>query len=133
MAPSSKERLRAGGWIVLVVTIAVAIVRAETAHHAKSAWLADGATREAIFRAEAATESTARQAAAKAFLGDAWSADDDFHNQEQRQARQLAAANGVGIADALRAIDEGLRDHAAHQDPEPLIATVPPCRPRPIY
>jgi hypothetical protein len=78
----------------------------------------------------AAAEPAMRADAARAFPGDPWSADDDFHNQEQRRAREVAGRYQVSLATALRAIDEGLR---AHWNPELVIATVPPCHPRPIY
>jgi hypothetical protein len=93
----------------------------------------DQATRAAIFREITASELVTRQNAARAFPGDPWSADDDFHNHEQRQARAIAARHRVPIEVVLGAIDEGLRQHWDHPNHPPPIATVPPCHPRPVY
>ena len=78
-------------------------------------------------------EPEMRAAAAHAFPGDAWSQDDDFHEREQKKARELAASRGVRLADVLLAIDEGIR---ASWPPAPTVRpnpAVPPCRPRLSY
>lgn len=124
-------RVRAG-WVVFGLVIAVAIGRALTANDPASGWRADEATRRSTFRFFAATEASERAQAARAFPGDPWSADDDFHNHEQGAAWEIAAQRRVGVADVLRAIDEGLRDPSQTAG-RPLIATVPPCHPRPVY
>jgi hypothetical protein len=93
----------------------------------------DPAQRAAIFRDFAARESATRANAARSFPGDPWSADDDFHNHEQWLARDIAAGQHIPIEAVLRAIDDGLREHWAPPGSLPLIGTVPPCHPRPIY
>jgi len=129
---------RTWGWIAFGLLSGLAVLRAVTADNATPTWRADPAARRAIFQALAVGEQKARADAARAFPGDPWSADDDFHNHEQRRAHLIAAERGLGLADVLRAIDEGLHDEGLHEHPpsvtrEPLIATVPPCRPRPVY
>ena len=121
------------GWIAFGLLGGAAVLRVVTAHNATPAWRANAAARRAIFEALAPGEASARTDAAGAFPGDPWSADDDFHNHERRAAQSIAAERGFGVADVLRAIDEGLRDHLPSAPREPLIATVPPCRPRPVY
>ena len=93
----------------------------------------NAALQAAIFREIAASETAVRSDAARAFPGDPWSADDDFHNHEQRAARAIAARDQVPVETVLRAIDDGLREHWAHTNPAPLLVTVPPCHPRPVY
>ena len=73
-----------------------------------------------------------RRAAAKDFPTDLWSQDDSFHEQERRRARDYAAVHRISIQDALDGIDQGLRTSAARGG-DVTAATVPPCRPRPIY
>jgi hypothetical protein len=89
--------------------------------------------RRAVFRAVADRESSDRSAAALAFPGDPWSADDDFHSNEWRTAVRTASQLGLTTSDALGAIDEGLRARWEHRNPSPLEVGVPPCHPRPIY
>ena len=130
-----RARVNAGaaGWAVAAFGVLLAIALAVTAPSESTAVHDDAAMRAAIFREAAATELAARTDAARAFPGDPWSADDDFHNHEQRLARAIAARRGVPIETVLRALDEGLREHWQHPNPQPLIATVPPCHPRPEY
>ena len=87
--------------------------------------------RVATFAALASSEPTWRREAESAFPGDAWSQDDDFHRRESTFARETATARGVPVEEVLRAIDEGLHGELgmSHQ----LVATVPPCKPRPFY
>jgi len=120
-------------WLVVVLASAAAVGRVLTARNSDKSWRADESTRVAMFREIAATESAVRSDAERAFPGDPWSADDDFHRHEQQLAYEAAARHRATVPDALRAIDEGLREHWSHSNPEPLIATVPPCHPRPLY
>ena len=45
----------------------------------------------------------------------------------------VPAFDHVRVGDALSAIDQGLREHWPSGSSVPLVATVPPCRPRAIY
>ena len=87
--------------------------------------------RVATFAALASSEPTWRREAEIQFPGDVWSQDDDFHRREGTFARETATTRGVPVEEVLRAIDEGLHGELgmSHQ----LVATVPPCKPRPFY
>ncbi len=128
-----RRKLPARGWFVAGAAALLAVGLALTAPAAAPKGREDAAARAAMFREIAAAEWEIREKAARAFPGDPWSADDDFHNHEQRLARAIAARRGVPIGAVLHAIDEGLREHWAEPNPTPLLATVPPCHPRPIY
>lgn len=121
------------GWVVAGAATLMAVGLAFLAPADAPKGREDAAVRAAMFREIAAAEAETRENAARAFPGDPWSADDDFHNHEQRQAGAIAARRGVPLGSALDAIDEGLREHWDHPNPTPLVATVPPCHPRPIY
>ena len=115
---------------MFALAVVAAVTKTLMVPRAGSRWRADAATRREMFDAMAAVEPLLRREAERAFPGDPWSADDDFHNHEQRQAWKVAFERGATLADGLRALDEGLRDHANSQ---PLPTTVPPCHPRPDY
>jgi len=121
------------GWLVTAALALVAVARAATAPGVAPAEPDDPARRAAIFQEMTADETALRQDAARAFPGDPWSADDDFHNHQQRRARAIAARLHVSIGTVLGAVDDGLRAHWPHANPAPLTATVPPCHPRPVY
>jgi hypothetical protein len=121
------------GWLVTAALALVAVLRALTAPGAPPPERDSAALQAAIFREMTADETALRTDAARAFPGDPWSADDDFHNHQQRRARAIAARLHVSIGTVLRAVDDGLREHWPHANPAPLIATVPPCHPRPVY
>lgn len=121
------------GWGVFLLAVIVAVIRVVTTAHGRESWRADETVREAIFQSVAAQERSTRAAAARGFPGDPWSADDDFHNHEQRQVRDAARAKRVSLSDGFRAVDEGLRNHRQPSSSEGPTATVPPCRPRPSY
>jgi hypothetical protein len=93
----------------------------------------DEPTRRAAFRAVASEESASRHDAAKAFPTDLWSRDDDFHERELRKARDWAGKHRVRLGDVLGALDDGLHAGWPSGNRDPLIPTVPPCRPRAIY
>lgn len=121
------------GWFVAGAVALLAVGLALAAPGGAPAGRPEAATRAAISREIAAAELEARESAARAFPGDPWSADDDFHSHEARQAGAVAAGRGLPIGAALDAIDEGLRAQRDRPNPTPLVATVPPCHPRPIY
>src|SRR6185437_9400168 len=121
------------GWGAAACGALVAIGLALTAPGTSVVPPEDAVTRAAIFREMAASEPATRANAARAFPGDPWSADDDFHNHEQWQARAIAARRRIPIETVLRSIDDGLREHWDQPNAAPLVRTVPPCHPRPIY
>jgi hypothetical protein len=85
------------------------------------------------FRAVASEEAFMRRGAVKGFPADPWSQDDDFHNREIQRVRAIAGAERVSVSSMLRAVDDGARDRWDRMTDDPLVETVPPCRPRPIY
>lgn len=88
--------------------------------------------RESVVAALVAAEPDLRHAAAEAFPGDRWSADDDFHNHELALVRQLAVTRGVPVAAVWDALDDALRLQVEGGSGAPAMrATVPPCHPRP--
>jgi hypothetical protein len=93
----------------------------------------DEAQEHDAFRFVASDEVAERREAAKTFPTDLWSRDDDFHQREATRTRDWARAHHARIEDALSAIDEGLRERWPSGSSAPLVATVPPCRPRAIY
>jgi hypothetical protein len=99
----------------------------------KSKGREDAATREAIFGEIESGEARARAEAERAFPGDPWSADDDFHNHERREVEAVAARQRLSIEAVLGALDDGLREHWDHPGRALLEGKVPPCHPRPEY
>jgi hypothetical protein len=127
-------RVQVRRWVPLAAVCAVAIGRALLgAAPQPLPPIGDQAAEQAAFLALASQEATVRAEAAKAFPTDLWSRDDDFHERELRRARDWAGAHRVRLGDVLRAVDEGMRATWPHKNPTPLVATVPPCRPRAIY
>ena len=86
---------------------------------------------EKIGRALAEKEPLMRDNARRRFAGDRWSADDDFHNAEQRFARRIAMEKGVSAGDVLRIIDDDIHRNAGEQPSR--ITGAAPCKPRPFY
>ena len=125
-------RMRALGWAALGAAVIAALVVAATSPSTAVPFRADERTRRALYEAITRAEPGLRVQTAENFPGDLWSADDDFHNAELRMAQGLAASRGVGVADVLRAIDEGLHEHWPVPGPPPSV-TSPPCHPRPDY
>jgi hypothetical protein len=121
------------GWLLTAALVLVAVTRAITAPGAAPPERDDRSLRTAVFRQMTADETALRRDAARAFPGDPWSADDDFHNHQQRRARALAARLQLSIGTVLRAVDEGLHERWPAANPDPLTAAVPPCHPRPEY
>jgi hypothetical protein len=120
-------------WIPFALVCAVGLGRALTSSVPPPLPPADEAQRREAFRFVASDEAAERHEAAKTFPTDLWSRDDDFHQREAARAREWARTHRVRFADALLGIDEGLRERWPTGSPTPLVATVPPCRPRAIY
>ncbi len=125
--------LPGAAWGTFAASCAVALALAIGARAPERAPAATEADRRAAFRAIASDEGHMRSAAADAFPGDLWSRDDDFHRHELDRAVDWAKEHGVRVSDVLSAIDEGLRSHWPNDNDGPLVATVPPCRPRAVY
>jgi len=119
-------------WVPFAVVCAVGLGRAILAGAPAEPPTADDAQRREVFRFVASDEAPERREAAKTFPTDVWSRDDDFHQREATRARDWAKSHRIPFADALSAIDEGLRQHWPTGTLTPLVATVPPCRPRAI-
>ncbi len=115
------------------VFVLIAVWRAATAPAPPAPPAAPEAMRRAVYDAIVDQERGLRERAEHNFPGDAWSQDDDFHAMEMQLARRLAAQRAMSLGDALRGVDDGLRDPAqARPNTEPK-NSVPPCRPRPVY
>lgn len=123
----------AAAWGPLAASCAVALGLATGARAPDQPPVATEADRRAAFRAIASDEAAMRSAAADAFPSDLWSRDDDFHRRELDRARGWATHHHLRLSDVLSAVDEGLRSGWPHDNSGPLVATVPPCRPRAIY
>jgi hypothetical protein len=120
-------------WAPFAIVCAIALGRVLLAHApARPAPLDEAQQREA-FRHVASDETAERREAAKAFPTDMWSRDDDFHQRESSRARDWAKSHHARVEDVLLAVDEGIRSGWPTGNPKPLVATVPPCRPRAIY
>jgi hypothetical protein len=76
-------------------------------------------------------EPSERREAAHRFPGDAWSADDDYHEHEQSAARGFAGNHDVSLTAVLDALDQGMREKWPTL--APIDPKVPPCRPRLTY
>lgn len=127
---------RWGSALALLVSGAVtatACLHAATIPATSEPWRPLAATERGLVEAAlAAAEPDLRRAAAEAFPGDRWSADDDFHNHELALVRQLAATQSVPVAAVWDALDDALRLQAQGASGPPVMrATVPPCHPRP--
>ena len=120
-------------WVPFALVCAFGLGRALTANVPAEPPPADVALRREVFRYVASDEGPERREAEKTFPTDLWSRDDDFHQREAARARDWARTHHMRVGDALSAIDEGLREHWPSGSPTPLVATVPPCRPRAIY
>jgi len=120
-------------WAPFALLCAIGLGRALTASAPSQPPSADEAERRDAFRYVASDEAAERREAAKTFPTDLWSRDDDFHQREAKRARDWARTHHVGVGAALSAIDQGLREHWPSGSSVPLVATVPPCRPRAIY
>jgi hypothetical protein len=120
-------------WAPFALVCAIALGRALTASVPAQPAPADDAQRREAFRFVASDEVAERREAAKTFPTDLWSRDDDFHQREQKRARDWAKSHQVRVGDALSAIDEGLREGWPTGASLPPVVTVPPCRPRAIY
>ncbi len=120
-------------WIPFGVVCAAAVVLALVATAPESALASDDDLDHKLFRAVASEETRMRHDAAKEFPTDLWSRDDDFHKSEGRKVREWAGSHHMRLSDGFHALDRGLRERWPHENPQPLITTTPPCRPRAIY
>lgn len=120
-------------WVPFLVLCAAALVRALLASPPERPGPMDEAQRRDAFRFVTSDELAERREAAKTFPTDVWSRDDDFHQRESARAREWARQHHARFEDVLLAVDEGLRAGWPTGNPQPLVATVPPCRPRAIY
>jgi hypothetical protein len=120
-------------WIPFAAVCAIGLGRALTASVPPQPGGMDDAQQREVFRFVASDEAAERREAAKTFPTDLWSRDDDFHQRESKRARDWARTHHARVEDALSAIDEGLRARWPTGSSLPLVATVPPCRPRAIY
>lgn len=121
------------GYVVTAAICAVAATRVWLCPEAGALNTPNPTTARAIYREITAQEAAVREQAARSFPGDAWSADDDFHNAERRIAQVVATAHGVDLPTVLYVIDEGLHAGWPPGGVVPPLATVPPCHPRPDY
>ena len=124
------------GWVAWSgagIVLAVAITIDVSAVPPKAAPEASSDAQHRAYRAVATEEASMRRGAAKAFPADPWSQDDDFHNRELQRLRAIAGAERVSVASMLRAVDDGAREQWERPTDDPVVQTVPPCRPRPIY
>jgi hypothetical protein len=124
---------RAAQYVPCAAFCVVALWRATTPAPPSSADAATEQVRRAIFAEVARQEPSMRAEAAHQFPGDAWSQDDDFHQREQKEARNAANRYHVRLGDALRALDDGLRDRWPLPAGVVMRPGVPPCRPRLTY
>jgi hypothetical protein len=131
-------RLRASRAVVTayglcVALVAIAVARAASAPVPLDAPPATEEARREAFEEIVADEPSMRIEAAHAFPGDAWSQDDDFHQRQQKRARQVAASRGMRLGDVLRALDDGLREGWPAASRVGMDPGVAPCRPRLSY
>jgi len=88
--------------------------------------------RRAIVDALGREEPALRAAAAAAFPGDRWSADDDFHHQELALVRRVAAEQHASVSAVWDALDLALHAPPSDEAADPrLRPTVARCHPRP--
>ncbi len=123
---------RAGiGWSLFAAIDAVALAVALLAPASPSQPDLSEADARIMYASIAREEPALRAAAARSFPGDLWSQDDDFHGNEQKKIRALAGERQARIGDALRAVDDGMREGWSPRGA--LSPKVPPCRPRLDY
>jgi hypothetical protein len=120
-------------WVPFALVCAFGLGRALLASAPPPPAPVDDAQRRDAFRFVASDEAAERREAAKTFPTDVWSRDDDFHQREATKARDWARGHHATVGETLSAVDEGLRERWPSGSSTPLIATVPPCRPRAIY
>ncbi|MGD0526899.1 MAG: hypothetical protein ABSE49_17260 [Polyangiaceae bacterium] len=120
-------------WVPFVLVCAIGLGRTLTASAPSPPAPIDDAQKRDAFRFVASDEYLERREASKTFPTDLWSRDDDFHQREASKARDWARTHHASVGDTLSAVDEGMREHWLTGSSNPLVVTVPPCRPRAIY
>lgn len=124
-----RSRFRTVGLALVAIPTAVALIRTATATSAPLPARAEATVAVRVATRIAQAEDSQRANARRNFPGDAWSADDDFHNQERRLAHALAGQYKLGIADVFHIIDADIRAHRV----EGRKSNAAPCKPRPFY
>jgi len=119
------------GKIGVTLLLLVAVARAATASPPKDGQPATDALAKDAYGEVISRERAMRHEAALKFPGDPWSADDDYHDREQGQARAFASSHDTRLSDVLRAVDDGM--HARWPAPAAPDPKAPPCRPRLAY
>lgn len=116
-----------------IFCVGAAVLRATTVSAPSDAAAASPRLREEAFRWITTAEPEMRATAMEHFPADDWSRSDDFHASERAKAHEFATSRGVSRAEVWRAFDDGLRERWPLPPGVILEATVPPCRPRPLY
>jgi hypothetical protein len=120
-------------WGAVFTLAAIALVRVVTAPPVDIPTPPPAEVEQEAFEQIASQESELRIAAAKAFPGDLWSQDDDFHHAERGRARWYSDRRGVSLAHVLRAIDDGLHGRWPKPPGARVVPGIQPCRPRLDY
>ena len=133
-----RQGVNLSSWLFFAAACTFAAARAVVAAPPPVPPPASEAVQRAAFIDIAEHEREMRQDAAKSFPTDPWSQDDAFHDLERKRAITFARGHSVRTGDVLDAIDRGMREgwaqtEEAGRTSAPLVATVPPCRPRAIY
>jgi hypothetical protein len=133
-----RQGVNLSSWLFFAAACTFAAARAVVAAPPPVPPPANEAVQRAAFIDIAEHEREMRQDAAKSFPTDPWSQDDAFHDLERKRAITFARGHSVRTGDVLDAIDRGMREgwaqtEEAGRTSAPLVATVPPCRPRAIY
>jgi hypothetical protein len=121
------------GTVATVVTLGAGLVRAATAPPVDAPTAPSEKLEREAFELLAREERGMRVQAAKNFLGDPWSQDDDFHNAQRKRAVWFSDRKGHSLPHVLRAVDEGMRGRWPVPAGALVIPTVAPCRPRLDY
>ena len=131
MVTVRKHLITAISVIIVFGALAFLCLRVRATSEGASARSMSRYERSIVARGLARREQAMRVATRRHFPGDAWSADDDFHNMEQSFVRTEAASQGVSPGEILRAIDDDLRENAGREPNRRAGAS--PCKPRPFY
>ena len=118
---------------VIVVGCAASVAyRTATAVGPPAPRTASSAELETVAVAIASSEDEWREKALRAFAGDDWSQNDDFHARERAAVYEAAVAHGISPEEVLRGIDSSLHRRASSGAKVREVHAVP-CKPRPFY